>query len=466
MSDRLDAVVIGAGPAGLACAALLAAHGATVRLADEQAEPGGQIYRGIGRIAAEHPGMLDVLGEDYARGQAIVAAFKASGAEYRPSTLVWHVTPEREIWVSCNGRSEVWNARALVVATGAMERPVPVPGWTLPGVMTVGAVQIMLKSAALAPHARFVLAGSGPLVWLVAKQCLAAGANPEAVLDTSTGADQLSALRHLPMALRGAGARLLFKGLAMIGAVQRSGVPVFRGVSGIRIEGAAEAESVAFRAGGSDRRIPARIVALHEGVIPAQQMTRLIGCAHVWDEGQRCFRPDVDEWGSSSVDGVLVAGDGAGIFGARAAEHAGRLAALEALRRIGRLSAKERDALARDDRRALASQRAIRRFLDRLYPPPASIRAPADEIVVCRCEEVTAGAVRDAVRQGCMGPNQAKAFLRVGMGPCQGRLCGPVVSEVIAAARGITPAEAGYYRIRPPLKPIGLGELAAVELGE
>jgi NADPH-dependent 2,4-dienoyl-CoA reductase/sulfur reductase-like enzyme len=462
MNMQRDVVVIGAGPAGLACASLLAQRGVHVLLADEQREPGGQIYRGIGHVEAWQPELLEVLGTDYARGASLVEAFHNSGAEYRPRTSVWQVTPEREVWASCDGRSEMWQAGVVVVATGAMERPVPVPGWTLPGVMTAGAVQILLKSGLRADEP-LVLVGSGPLFYLLARQCLAARARLAAIVDTGTAANQRAALWQLPRALSGEGPRTLYKGLEMVGAVRRSGVPLFRQATDIRIEGVHEAAAVSFRSGGQEHRVPAPIVALHEGVIPAQQMTRSIGCAHVWDVAQRCFRPVLDDWGNSSVERVLVAGDGGGIGGALAAEHAGRLAAMEALWWLGRLSAAERDAQAAVDARRRTAHLAVRPILDALYPPRNEILNPPDDVVVCRCEEVTAGAVRAVVRQGCQGPNQAKAFLRVGMGLCQGRICGPVVSEIIARARGISVADTGYYRIRPPLKPIGLGELAAAE---
>ncbi len=111
----------------------------------------------------------------------------------------------------------------------------------------------------------------------------------------------------------------------------------------------------------------------------------------------------------------------------------------------------------------MAAHLAFRPFLDALYAPPRAVLAPADAVIVCRCEEVSAGAIRAAVREGCLGPNQAKAFLRAGMGPCQGRMCGPVVAEIIAAERHATPDEVGYFRVRPPLKPITLGELAALD---
>ena len=94
--------------------------------------------------------------------------FRASGAAYLPGSTVWQVTPEREVWVSGAGRSARHDAKAILIATGAMERPVPVPGWTLPGVMTAGAVQILLKSSGLRADAPLVLAGSGPLLYLLA----------------------------------------------------------------------------------------------------------------------------------------------------------------------------------------------------------------------------------------------------------------------------------------------------------
>jgi bacterioferritin-associated ferredoxin len=142
----------------------------------------------------------------------------------------------------------------------------------------------------------------------------------------------------------------------------------------------------------------------------------------------------------------------------------GEIAALDAARRLGRLSVSERDSHAAPIRSDLARSLRGRRFLDLLYRPSRTFLAPpADETIVCRCEEVTAGQIRDtAVRLGVTGPNQMKAFLRCGMGPCQGRLCGPTVVDLIAEARGVSPAEVGYYRLRPPVKPITLAELAAL----
>jgi bacterioferritin-associated ferredoxin len=159
---------------------------------------------------------------------------------------------------------------------------------------------------------------------------------------------------------------------------------------------------------------------------------------------------------------VAISGDSAGIMGAKASEAHGQLAALGALHRLGAISATERDQKATAHRRDFEHEIAPRPFLDQLYQPHPAYLTPEDATIVCRCEEVTAGQIREYVNLGCLGPNQTKAFGRPGMGPCQGRVCGLTVSEIIADARGVSPDEVGYYRIRSPVKPVTLGELAAM----
>jgi NADPH-dependent 2,4-dienoyl-CoA reductase/sulfur reductase-like enzyme len=206
---------------------------------------------------------------------------------------------------------------------------------------------------------------------------------------------------------------------------------------------------------------------LHEGVIPNTQISLALQLRHRWDETQSCWRPEVDEWGRTSLPNVSIAGDGAGIAGAEAAVFSGQLAALDAATVLGRNGEAERDRRARPIRAGLARERAIRPFLDALYRPPTAVLAPTDDaIVACRCEEVTVGQIRRAVRLGAPGPNQLKAFTRCGMGPCQGRICGPIVSAVIAEARGLPIAEIGSYRPRAPYKPITVGVLAGWEAAE
>ncbi|WP_046115346.1 NAD(P)/FAD-dependent oxidoreductase [Aquincola tertiaricarbonis] len=454
--EAVDVVVIGAGPAGMSAAIAARQAGASVVLLDEQAAPGGQIYRAITQVDADAR-RLEVLGPDYGAGRPLAEAFARCGARHEAGVAVWEVTRDHQVHALQNGGVRSWQARRVVLATGAMERPFPIPGWTLPGVMTAGAAQILLKTAQLVPTTGgLVLAGCGPLLYLLGWQYLRAGVEISAIVDTTDRADHRRALAHAAGALRGW--RVLAKGLKLMTALRRAGVPFFTGATGLAVEGTDHAQALRFEAGGRSHRIEAATVLLHQGVVPNTQFSWSLRAEHRWDEAQLCWTPQADAWGELSVPGIFIAGDGGGIGGALAAACQGTLAGLAAAAQLARIDAAERDRRAAPVRAELATQLAIRPFLDALYRP--KLRVPADDVIVCRCEEVTAGDLRAHVALGCTGPNQAKSFGRCGMGPCQGRLCGLTVTEVIAEARGVSPAEVGYYRIRPPIKPITLGELA------
>lgn len=454
-----EVAIIGAGPAGLAAAAMLAEAGVAVTLIDEQTAPGGQIYRGVG---AASPKRLGILGADYAAGLGLTAATGMAGVTYRPGATVWELTRERQAYFSADGRAEVLQAAQVIVATGATERPMPFPGWTLPGVMTAGAGQILLKTAGLVPPEPVVLAGSGPLLFLVAQQYLDAGARVAAIVETTPAANRARAARHLPGML--VANRYLRKGLAMLRRLRAAGVPHYRQATGLRAEGRARVEAIGFDAQGARHRVECAALLIHTGVVPNVQITRALGLAHDWDPLQGCWRPRLGRFGETEVPGIRVAGDGGGIAGAEAAVHSGRLAALGCLSALGKGG--DIGARAAAAHRALKWHGRARPFLDALYAPAPEFLDPPDETVVCRCEEVTAGRIREFVDLGCLGPNQTKAFGRPGMGPCQGRYCGLTVANVIAARRGVPVAEVGYYRLRAPVKPVTLGELAAMEIDD
>jgi len=451
-SEKIDFAIVGAGPAGMAAATLAAELGLDTVLIDEQNAPGGQIYRGVERAEDKSP-----LGADYLIGRQLAADLRASAATYLPATTVWHIDPDGTLSLVSAGGSQTIRARRILVATGAIERPVPIPGWTLPGVMTAGAAQIMLKTGDLVPAGRAVLAGQGPLIWLVAAQLIRAGAPLAAILETAPHANYHAAARLLPGALWPA-RRALWKGLGLIREVRRAGIPIRREVTGLRALGRDRVESVAWESG----EIAADLLLLHEGVIPNTQVSLALGLDHRWDDAQLCWRPLVDEWGATGLQTISIAGDGGGIAGAEAASLSGRLAALDAAAFLDKLDPAERDRRARPLRAALRRERAIRPLLDALYRPAPSVLVPRDDIVACRCEEVTVAQIRRAARLGAQGPNQAKAFTRCGMGPCQGRVCGPIVSAVMADTLGKPIAEIGAYRPRAPYKPITLGALAGL----
>jgi NADPH-dependent 2,4-dienoyl-CoA reductase/sulfur reductase-like enzyme len=465
-SRPLDVAIIGAGPAGLTAATLCAELGLAAAVYDEQATPGGQIYRNVTATPLRTP---EILGDDYWYGASLVRPFLDSGAAYVPGATVWAVSRRDdavlELGVSSGPRearrSEMVAARAVIVATGAQERPFPITGWTLPGVMSVGAAQLLLKTSAQVPDGRLVLAGSGPLLFLLASQYLRAGVAIAALLDTTPRGRYAEAASHAWGFVR---SEYFAKGLKLVRDV-RASVNIVEHVTGIVADGDGRLESIRYEVDANVHRIPADLLLLHQGVVPNVNLTNAIGCDHRWNDRQACFDPVVDEWGGTSVPGVFVAGDGAGIAGASAAEASGQLAALAVANALGRVDGKARDAKADAPRQALARALRGRAFFDTLYRPADAFRLPRGDTIVCRCEEVSARQIGDAVRQGCTGPNQLKSFLRCGMGPCQGRFCGLTVTELIASARGVPPGEVGYYRLRFPVKPITLGELAGIPAG-
>jgi NADPH-dependent 2,4-dienoyl-CoA reductase/sulfur reductase-like enzyme len=431
-----DLLIVGAGPAGLGAALEASASGLSVMLLDENAAPGGRVWQGL-----ESRGVRDT---DDAAALALIRRFRASPVQARWNATVWAIEPDGQVfWSDTDGAHSI-SAGNVLLATGTTERPLPIPGWTLPGVMTVGAAQIALKTGGLLPDGRTWLAGQGPLLLLYATQVLDAGGRIAGVVDLSDGFAPVRALKHFSSA----GWPEIRRGMAWRRRLTAAGVR-WIAASEVRAEGEATLRAVSFRTIRGWETVDADLLLLHDGVIPSVQITRALGCAHTWSDTQRCWRPAVDAAGRTSVPGIVVAGDGAGIGGAACAVLSGRIAAL---------------ALAGGDPSALQAERArclaVRPLLDALFAPrPMRLD---DTTLVCRCEEVTAGAVRKAAGAGCQGMNQLKAYTRCGMGPCQGRMCGPVAIEVLAEARGVAVSAVEPLRTRFPTKPVSVSALTSL----
>lgn len=450
-----DLIVIGAGPAGMSAAATAAQGGLRVLLLDEQAHPGGQIYRNVG----ENRSGRGWLGKDYAHGSQLVDALAHPAVTVQCEATVWRLEAgPRVVWTQ-GGVSHISAAPNVLLAGGAQERPVPFPGWTLPGVMTAGAAQILMKTAGMLPRDA-VLAGSGPLLYLVAKQMIDAGCAPKALVETQTTRMMLRALPQLPKTVFAAGT--LLKGLGLISKIRAAGVRRFTAASGFEAK-ADESGRIdfSFQCKGRQENLNCAVLLTHQGVIPSTHMSRAAGISHEWNPTQVAFQPVRDAWGRTDQPGLYVAGDGASIGGAAAAAASGKMAALMVLHASGRISADTRNQRATSARAALFSARAIRPFLDAVYAPPIEILSPPDETVICRCEEVTAGAVRQSICEGAVGHRQIKTSLRIGMGPCQGRMCDATVRGILSAGE-MSGLSVSPPRARSPIKPISLGELAAL----
>ena len=455
MRRDYELLVIGAGPAGMAAAQSAARHGVEVAVVDEQAGAGGQIYRNVNSSPLADIGLL---GKDYAFGLPLVQGFENARLDFFTDCPVWYLDKSAEIGVVDKGVHRQLNAQRVIIACGAQERAMPFPGWDMAGVMTAGAGQILMKSAAMVPDEAPVLAGSGPLLLLLAWQYLRAGVPVRAIVDTTPRASQWSALRHLPRAL--AACDYLFKGMRLAMAIRQARVPWYRRAGNLQAEGDHRLRALSFDCGGKRRRLETEVLMLHQGVVPAVHMAAAAACEINWNDAQQCWQPLVDDWGQSSQQRIFVAGDAAGIGGARAAWLGGQLAGLQVAHQLGHLGREQRDRLAGTIRGARDRHLAIRPFLDAYYRHDETAAQLPGETMACRCEEVPVTEISALAGMGCSGPNQAKAFTRCGMGPCQGRFCAATMESLFAREQGQDREQVGRFNARPPLKPVTLGQLA------
>jgi len=459
-NDRsYDLVIVGAGPAGMAAAVQACDLGLSVVLLDEQPRSGGQIYRNVGRQRLQNK---NILGSDYQAGLGLLEQFRKSGCTVISNATVWQISDDKQVFYSVAGKSSAVTGGRVLLATGAQERPMPIPGWTLPGVMTAGAAQILLKSPGIAAEGA-VFAGCGPLLYLIAWQYIQAGVKVKAVLDTTESGNYGKAVAQWRSAL--AGYRYLLKGIKLIAGIRQAGVPIVRGVT--ELEAVADTNGnlgeVHYRTKEGMQSLTTEHLFLHQGVIPQVNLAMASGCEVEWHQRQLCWQPKTGDWGESSRERIYIAGDAIGIGGAVAAALRGKLAALDVAAVTGRINRQKRDALAEPVKSELKRELGFRPFLEVLYRPADQFRLPRrDDAIVCRCEEISLADIRSAAEKGCMGPNQLKSFTRCGMGPCQGRQCGNTVSELMGQISGVGVESAGYYRLRAPVKPLNMSELASL----
>ena len=443
-------IIVGAGPAGVRAAERLARAGLRPIVIDEASAAGGQIYRR--QPANFRREAKQLYGFEAAKARALHQAFDTLKPviDYRSETLAWGIF-DGKLHVTSPTRREALPFDALILATGATDRIFPVPGWTKPGVTSLGGAQIALKAQACTIGERPVFLGTGPLLYLIAYQYAKVGAKPAAVLDTSLFSARLAASPKLA-----ARPSMLAKGLYYNACLTRWRIPVLTGVTPLAIEGGERAEGVRFRdRGGRDRSIACDAVGLGFGLRSETQLADLAGCRFAFDALARQWLPETDGDGRTSAPNVYIAGDGARIAGADAAEIAGGLAACAALADLGQaVPQDEVDRL----RAALAPMARFREGLEQAFPWPARLAATfPDDALVCRCEAITAGDLRRSARDlGAPEVNRAKAFSRVGMGRCQGRYCGLAGAEIMAAALGVPLAEVGRLRGQAPVKPLAI----------
>jgi thioredoxin reductase len=463
-SSPYDVLVIGGGPAGLAAAVEAVGTGLSVCVVDERPTFGGQIFKQPGR--GFRITNAKALGHDYARGRRLIEAAERSGATLLPGTSAVAIQGTSVFVVEDGEHARVLEARRVIVAPGAHDRPVAFPGWTRPGVITAGGLQSLVKTQRVVPGKSIVFAGSGPLALAFPAQLRSYGANVTLVLEAGRAPSARDLVR-LVRASRG-NERLLRDALAYRARLVRDRVPLRYRRIVVRAEGDDRVERVVHAAAdaqwrpvpGTEEAVSADTLCVGYGFHPSTELLRLAGCA--FDDDEDLGGPVVarDEWLRTSVDGISAAGDGTGVTGSYAATDEGRLAAIGAALDLGALPGEDATRRAGPLRRDLARKDAFRAALRPLHAVGPGIYELADgDTVVCRCEELTAAELDRAIASST-DLNAVKAISRVTMGMCQGRNCQRYVGAAIARRHGRPVAELPVATPRMPVRPVAIAAVA------
>lgn len=460
--NNVDLVVVGAGPAGISAAMEAAGMGASVLVLDEYSQPGGQYFRQPAPGLALAPNAY--LLHDGEEGMQMVEVAKKAGVKFLSNTLVWGIFDDGTISTYSDGKCDVIKPSKLILACGAHERPVAFPGWTTPGVITAGAAQTLIKGQGVLPGHRILMVGTGPLQIAVAAQLVQAGGHLVGVLEGSKAGG-----------LFGSGHRFwgqwgrLGEGIQYYRILRSAKVPLMFGRTVVRAYGedsltgvvTAEIDGNWHPVPGTESEIEVDTLCLGFGLVPSTKLARLAGCKIVYDPSRGGHVPVLDDTMQTSRPGVFVAGEGAGVAGAKAAELQGRIAGISAALQLGKGDPQAAKKRIEGARKGLKSEMQFAKSLNEMFTPKSGVLdLITDDTIICRCEEITAGQLRNNRPEWMSKMDVVRTVNRVGMGTCQGTICESLVAQLLAKETGGEIGDVGSYHIRPPMKPITVGALA------
>lgn len=444
-----DILVIGGGAGGLSAAISARKTGASVVVLDERHVPGGQYFKQAAGGRA--------LDAQQRKGAALVQEARDSGAEMLGGVEVWGAFDGPLILAEHQGGALIARPKAIIVATGAYERPCMVPGWTLPGVMTTGAAQTLWRSYRTLPGKRVAICGSGPLNLQVAQELSEGGA------DVVMVAEQAAPPSRQPwvvvnMAL--AGPRLTAKGLGLVRSLHRAQVPVRYNTQLLGVVDASDGLHATFRTdAGPESTLIVDAICMNAGFEPQNEVLRLLAASMTYDPVFGHLRCERDGSMQTSATGVYAIGDCAGLGGAPAAMVEGRIAGRAAASALG-YPVEPSGA----DQQELDRHRRFQHWLWRLYAPaPLAHSTTPDDTILCRCEEIDFAQARAGLIETPGHLGTLKRATRVGMGRCQGRYCGPVAARLVAEATGEPITDHSYFAPRVPIKPVSIAAILAAQ---
>ena len=454
-----DVLVVGGGPAGLAAARVAAAAGLDVLVTDERRKPGGQYFKQPAEGFRVDESAVDA---QFAEGMRLLRAAREAGAKILSGATVWGAFAADAIAVLVDGRTQLIRAKRVILATGAYERAVPVPGWTTPGVMTTGAAQTLLRAYQVSPGRRILIAGNGPLNLQVAYELVRAGVEVVALAETAASPFLSAPAAVLSMASTAPG--LLATGLRQALGLRLRGVPIHYRHALVGVEGGERVTSAAIATidstgrvvEGTRRFFAVDAVCVNHGFLPQNELARALGCAFRFDARSSSFAAERDAECRSSVSHVFIVGDAGGMRGARVALAQGALAGAAVVADLGR-GPVDVAAWKQELRRHERFQHA----LWQLFAAPALITQLADPAtLICRCEEIDRRTIEERLDQQATTFGTVKRTTRLGMGQCQGRYCATLCADLLRQRSRADFSADDFFAPRAPAKPVAIGALA------
>jgi glycine/D-amino acid oxidase-like deaminating enzyme len=458
----LDILVIGAGPAGLSAALAACEAGASVIILDERPQSGGQYYK---PVAPSHTATIPP-DKQFSSGAALIDSVNKSGVKIIQNSVVWGAFSPHEVLALVDDTAQIFRPKRLILATGAFERAAPMPGWTLPAVMTTGAAQTLARAYQVSPGKQLVIAGNGPLNFQLAADLVSHGVRVAAVVESAPRpgvgkfAELLKALWF--------DAGKIATGLSYMAILKRAGVQVWWSAIAVEALGAEQLDGVRIANCDSSGRpdlenttvVDADTLCLGYGLIASSEIARSLGCEMIYDSRHLgTLAVKTSETGETSLPDVFAVGDGSYVAGAAVAQASGKIAGTVAAAQLGLLTNPE--AKTTVGRRELKNARAFQAALWSLFEaPPPTFKHLRDDTIICRCENLDIGGIRAEIARGVGSLGVLKRRTRLGMGRCQGRYCTPVAASLLSSLTGLERGLEEAFAPRLPVKPFPASAIA------
>ena len=457
MIKACDVAIIGAGPAGANAGMIAASNGCETIIIDEQAKPGGQIWRAKSEAIISAPNTPETI-----KGDILRASIAASNVTHIADARVWQIERELGKWalhLIINGRSEKIVAKVLILATGAREYVQPTPGWTLPGVIGLAGATALIKQDMVIPGKKTVVSGTGPLIFYVASEIRRLGGEIAAIVTPNSRVDWMCALPSMFSRTD-----LLWRGFVWVADLLLSGTPIFWRHLVTQIDGETNVQSVTVTKVSNDwspqdkkRLIDADSVCIGYGLQAATEASQIAGIELKNQPELGGWVPEVGENGETGMGGLFVCGDGAGIRGAAAAEIHGKLVGISAAELVTSKANLTKAALLTSFRRASTFGMAMTALST---PRKGLQKLTTDDTIMCRCESLRRCDIEHEMEAGAATINAIKSGSRAGMGPCGGKYCQAAIAKLIAEKENLSEAEIAPPSPRPPLRPIPASALS------